>query len=63
MSNGECKYILDGHTDSVYSVEAIPEVEYIISGSKDKTIRVWNLEDGKCIRVINGHSNSVHCVI
>ena len=37
--------MLTGHNDFVHTVESIGDGEVIISGSKDKTIRIWQ-KDG-----------------
>jgi WD40 repeat protein len=44
---------MNGHTDSVMGV-IVPKEEQniIVSGSLDKTIRVWSLKDGSALRVI-----------
>jgi hypothetical protein len=34
---------MEGHTDGVYSVSLTPDGRYAISGSSDKTLRVWEL--------------------
>lgn len=34
-------------------------MEQIVSGSKDKTIRIWNLVSLDCVHVFNGHSRPV----
>lgn len=41
-----------GHTDSVYCCQF--DEEKIISGSRDRTIRVWDLKTKKCLKVIGG---------
>ena len=33
-----------------------------VSGSDDKTLRVWDLITGECLRTLNGHSGSVNCI-
>ena len=33
-----------GHTGSAYTVIHIPDTKYIISGSGDKTLIIWNYE-------------------
>ena len=33
----------EGHTDSVYAVAALPDKQYLVSGSWDKTVRLWDL--------------------
>ena len=40
INNGSIVKELNGHTDSVTSI--IIDENIIISGSKDKTIRLWN---------------------
>ena len=32
-----------------------------ISGSRDGTQRVWDLDSGECVHVLRGHSASVRC--
>jgi len=46
----------NGHTDSV---KVLLEVEdgILISGSRDRSMRVWSLEDGKCLNIIQTPSS------
>ena len=34
----------------------------IVTGSQDRTARVWDLETGRCVAVCRGHRNAVLCV-
>ncbi|TKA23876.1 hypothetical protein B0A50_07011 [Salinomyces thailandicus] len=43
---------LSGHTDSVYCLQF--DEEKIITGSRDRTIRVWDINTFQCMRVIGG---------
>lgn len=43
---------LAGHTDSVYCVQF--DEHKIITGSRDRTIRVWDINTLKCLKVIGG---------
>jgi glucose repression regulatory protein TUP1 len=57
----------DGHQDSVYSVAFSPNGRDLVSGSLDKTIKMWELQPprgmipgsgpkgGKCVRTFEGH--------
>ncbi|ETN99735.1 WD-40 repeat protein, partial [Reticulomyxa filosa] len=36
--------------------------QYLCSGSDDKTVRVWDVETTKQLRLFNGHSSHVFCV-
>ena len=38
------------------SVAILPDGA-IVSGSHDKTVRVWNKDTGDCIRVLKGHTD------
>ena len=49
---------LEGHTDSVFCLSDLGN-GCILSGSADRTARVWNIDSGTCIRIIEGHSEAV----
>ena len=34
----------------------------LLSGSGDRTIKVWSPENGRCIATLNGHTDSVRSV-
>ncbi|KAK4050456.1 hypothetical protein OIV83_003526 [Microbotryomycetes sp. JL201] len=51
---------LKGHTDSVYCIQF--DDKHVISGSRDKTIRIWDLRTAECIKVLTGHEGSVLCL-
>jgi serine/threonine protein kinase len=52
-----------GHSDTVWSVAISPDGQSLVSGSNDKTIKVWNLKTGKEIHTISGHSSAVTSVV
>ncbi|KAF2635744.1 WD40 repeat-like protein [Massarina eburnea CBS 473.64] len=43
---------LNGHTDSVYCCQF--DEDKIITGSRDRTIRVWDMKTFECVKVIGG---------
>ncbi|MBU4256861.1 WD40 repeat domain-containing protein, partial [Patescibacteria group bacterium] len=45
--------IFSGHSDFVESVVFSPDGKYIISGSGDNTIRLWDISTGKCVKIFN----------
>lgn len=51
---------LMGHTDSVYCLEF--DSKRIISGSRDRTIKVWDIQTGRCLGTFRGHYGSVLCL-
>jgi WD40 repeat protein len=40
--------VLRGHTDWVNALFIIPNNRYLISGSSDRVVRIWNLENYEC---------------
>ena len=53
---------LEGHTSWVSSVVVTSDNKYIVSGSWDKTIRIWNLLEKRQETVLQGHTDSVWTV-
>jgi WD40 repeat protein len=54
---------LRGHTKLVYCAAFSPDGKYIVSGSGDKTVMVWDAKMGKCaLGPLNMHTLSVWCV-
>ncbi|HEY6968564.1 MAG TPA: MFS transporter [Candidatus Angelobacter sp.] len=51
-----------GHTDTVNGVAFSPDGEIIASGSGDKTIKLWNIKQGKEERTLMGHTGGVSCI-
>lgn len=58
------KKFLRGHADSVYCIRQDDGVGTgtagkLVSGSRDRTIRVWDVETGVCKHILKGHTASV----
>jgi WD40 repeat protein len=45
-------HLLSGHTDSILNIAISQNNEFIVSGSKDSTIRIWDIDNGNEIKVI-----------
>ncbi|KAI9284509.1 quinon protein alcohol dehydrogenase-like superfamily [Umbelopsis sp. AD052] len=54
--------ILSGHTDGVMCLQFCDTSNILITGSYDKTVRIWNLETGEVIRVLTGHTRCVRAL-
>ncbi len=52
---------LTGHNDSVDAVAVTSDSKKIISGSYDKTLKVWDIETGKCIATFTAEAG-INCV-
>ena len=63
MSSPELIQLL-GHDDAVNSVALSPDGSKIISGSDDKTIRVWDASIGvEILPPLRGHDDSILSVV
>jgi len=61
----QCRQTLIGHSGlfaSVNSIAISPDGETLVSGSDDKTIRLWHLKTGQLINTFLGHSHFVKSV-
>jgi F-box/WD-40 domain protein 7 len=56
----QCLRTLVGHTGGVWSSQMSGGT--IISGSTDRTLKVWDAETGNCIHTLNGHTSTVRCM-
>ena len=46
----------------IYSLAFSPDGTKLASGSVDKTIRIWNVADGKELNKLDGHPDDVYAV-
>ena len=73
VEEGEVQGILRGHRRGVWSIKFAPKDTptitsetgpaagkgLILTGSGDKTVKIWNISDYSCVRTFEGHANSV----
>lgn len=51
---------LEGHKEGVWAVKIHENT--LVSGSIDKTVRVWNIEKAKCTHIFRGHISIIRCL-
>lgn len=74
VEEGEVQGVLRGHRRGVWSVKFAPKDTppisgdsgpasssrgLVLTGSGDKTVKIWSLTDYSCLRTLEGHTNSV----
>lgn len=61
VRRGELKHIgtCKGHKRGVWSVRFGRAERMLATGSGDKTVKLWSLDDYSCLKTFEGHSNSV----
>lgn len=60
---GLCLMVFSAHENWVRAVVLHPSGKFIISSSDDKSIRVMDIKEGRCLRTIaDAHSHFIPCI-
>jgi WD40 repeat protein len=51
-----------GHQEGVLSVCLTLNNEFALSGSADKTLKLWRVSTGECLKTLEGHQDAVNAV-
>ena len=54
--------VLTGHTGCIGSLAFSSDGLFLVSGSDDNTINLWDVQTGGVVKTFHGHTNSVLCV-
>ena len=54
--------ILTGHTNVVSSLAFSLDGTLLVSGSKDKTVKLWDMQTGGAVKTFDGHASAVSSV-
>ena len=46
----------------MYSVDYSSDGRFVVSGSGDKTVRIWDVDTGECVKILKGHTSEVNGV-
>src|SRR6516164_4635245 len=61
-AGGPVRRVLEGHKSWVWAVALTADGKRTVSGSEDRTLRVWDLEGNQLPRVLEGHTDWVNAV-
>ncbi|HEY9614739.1 hypothetical protein [Allocoleopsis sp.] len=53
---------LTGHSDWIHALAITPDGQTLVSGSFDKTIKVWQLATGELLHTLSNHTKGVLCL-
>ncbi|CAL8077039.1 unnamed protein product [Calicophoron daubneyi] len=54
--------LVDSTTSTLLSPDELAKLRLVVTGSRDTTLRLWNAENGSCLRVFQGHRGAIRCV-
>jgi platelet-activating factor acetylhydrolase IB subunit alpha len=55
-------YDQNGHDNWIRALVFHPCGKYLLSASDDKTIKVWDLQNGRCTKTVDAHDKFVTCM-
>lgn len=59
LGTGRLVRSLEGHTKGVLSVAVTPDGSQAVCGSRDRTVKVWEIATGRLVRSLEGHTETV----
>jgi WD40 repeat protein len=60
---GECLQIFRGHQGAVTAAQFTPDGQLIVSGSLDRTLKLWDVLTGQCDQTLVGHSDLIFTLL
>ncbi len=51
--------VFTGHTSGVWGVAVMSDGQRIVSGSWDNTVRMWELDSGRCLATLKGYTGNI----
>jgi len=59
VESGTVTRSFNGHTQALHATAVSPDGKLLATGGFDKTVRVWELDTGRCVAVGRGHTEYV----
>jgi WD40 repeat protein len=59
-SCSHCRLRCTGHMDTVSSLDW--DWTKVVTGSRDQTVRIWDISTGRLLETCHGHTGNVACV-
>ena len=56
-------YLLSGHDGEVMSVALSADGSKVVSGSGDKTVKIWSADNGEVLQTLSGEIDMKHTCI
>jgi U3 small nucleolar RNA-associated protein 13 len=54
--------VLEGHQGTIITLDVCSTGRFVVTGSKDRTARVWDIVSNQCVMVCVGHTQAVSAV-
>ena len=54
--------VLSGHTGNINSLSFSLDGRFLVSGSFDKTVKLWDIQTGRIVKTFSSHTKPVTCV-
>jgi len=61
-TDGQAIRVIDGGEAAMTSVDVEPSGEFFVSGSEDKSLKLWHYDEGLPIAIGRGHSGKINAV-
>ena len=58
----QCIQTLSGHKEAITSVVITRDGKKLLTGSYDRTLKLWNAQTGQLLKTFSGQTQSIHCI-
>lgn len=58
-TSGICLHVFDGHLDEIGAAAYSMDGAWVLTASRDHTVKIWNASSGRCAQTLVGHQQAV----